>query len=51
MAALKAELQDLRKRELRYMKEKTESENEFGKKRAMFKDLFMSKEGERLFVV
>lgn len=42
---LKAIVFDLRKREKQLAQEKRQVENDFGKKRAMLKGMFISKEG------
>ena len=45
MAALRSEIEELRRKEQKYMEEKEDSENEFGKKRALFRELYMTREG------
>ena len=43
---LRKTVEDLRRREQQLLKDKEQSEIEFGKKRAKFKELYMAREGE-----
>lgn len=48
VSVLKETILDLRRREKQLLKNKEQSEIEFGQRRAKFKELYMAREGEKL---
>ena len=48
VSVLRKTILDLRRREKQLLKNKEQSEIEFGQRRAKFKELYMAREGEKL---